>query len=149
MNAHELMRHARRARENAYAPYSQYAVGAALLAEDGRVFLGCNVENAAFTPTCCAERVALFRAVADGVRRFRAIAVTGGPTGEAPTVCTPCGVCRQTLREFVEPQNFTVYMENTDSGEQQVCTLADLLPLGFGAENLPEKKEKESHHDDL
>ncbi len=134
MTAKELVMHARRARENAYAPYSDFAVGAALLAADGRIFLGCNIENAAFTPTVCAERVALFSAVAAGVREFSAIAVVGGKSGADPdSPCTPCGVCRQALAEFCS-QALPVYTAN---GEEIISyTLGALLPHAFIPENL-------------
>ena len=91
----ELIKQARLARKNAYVPYSGFAVGAALLCESGRIFTGCNVENGAYSPTCCAERVALFKAISEGECRFTAIAVVGGKAdGNADTLCPPCGVCR-------------------------------------------------------
>ena len=129
----QLMESAVAARENAYAPYSGYRVGAALLAEDGRIFTGCNVENAAYSPTICAERVAVCKAVSEGVTRFTAIAVVGG-RGENPSdTCTPCGVCRQVLAEFCAPE-LTVL---TGTPEHFTAhTLADLLPLSFGAGEL-------------
>ena len=118
------------ARENAYAPYSHWAVGAALLAEGGGVFCGCNVENAAYGPTNCAERTALFSAVAQGKRRFLAIAIAGGPQGQAPSgFCPPCGVCRQALAEFCGP-DFSIFL--VKSPEEVVeHTLGELLPLCF------------------
>ena len=91
----QLLEMAEKARERAYAPYSGFCVGAALLADDGSVYIGCNVENASYTPTCCAERVAVFTAIADGKRGFSAIAVSGGKAGEKGQTCYPCGVCRQ------------------------------------------------------
>lgn len=101
----ELIRMALAARERAYAPYSDFMVGAALRAEDGRIFTGCNVENAAFTPTSCAERTALFKAVAEGVTRFTDIAVVGARRGEVnKQITSPCGVCRQALFEFGGPE---------------------------------------------
>lgn len=101
MTAEKLISLANEARTRAYAPYSHFTVGAALLCGDGSVYIGCNVENASYTPTCCAERVALFSAVTDGKREFEAIAVCGGKEGEAPIEpCYPCGVCRQALSEF-------------------------------------------------
>lgn len=126
----------------AYAPYSRHTVGAALLAADGRIFTGCNVENAAFTPTCCAERVALFKAVSEGVREFSAIAVVGGKYGNTQCVCTPCGVCRQALREFCAPQTFLILL-GCDGGTAEApvpvykeYTLAELLPESFGPESV-------------
>ncbi len=120
-----LRQSAKEARERAYAPYSGFSVGAALLAEDGRVFLGCNVENAAYSPCLCAERVALGAAVAAGMRRFRAIAIVGGH-GEGEETCSPCGVCRQTLSEFGD---MTVLFR-ADGGDEE-RKLSELLPFGF------------------
>lgn len=115
-----LLDRAREAKERAYAPYSRFRVGAALLSADGRVFTGCNIENAAFSPTCCAERVAIFKAVSEGVRSFTAIAIAAD---KAP--CTPCGVCRQVLAEFGDP-DLRVILEG------ETHTLGDLLPHSFG-----------------
>lgn len=123
----ELIRMALKAREGAYAPYSDFLVGAALRAEDGRVFTGCNVENAAFTPTSCAERTALFKAVSEGVRSFTRIAIAG--SGSAPF---PCGACRQTLYEFAPALDVLV----TWDGNVRKTTLAELLPEGFGPSSL-------------
>lgn len=129
MTDHELMELAFKAREASYCPYSGYAVGAALLSEDGRVFLGCNVENASYSPTCCAERTAFFKAVSEGVHRFSRIAIVGGRRGEAPeSLFTPCGVCRQVMREFCE-DDFEILV--TDGKELKKWTLAELLPAGF------------------
>lgn len=131
----ELIRMALKAREGAYAPYSDFLVGAALRAEDGRVFTGCNVENAAFTPTSCAERTALFKAVSEGVREFDAIAIVGSKVGETNTLVTgPCGVCRQALYEFGGPA-LTVIMAKSEE-DYIVTTLGELLPYGFGPANL-------------
>ncbi len=122
------------ARELAYAPYSGYCVGAALLAKDGRIFTGCNIENAGFTPTNCAERTAVFKAVSEGVREFSAIAVVGGMR-EDPLAenCTPCGVCRQVLAEFCPPE-LPVILGTPEN--IRVTTLGDLLPFAFTAKNL-------------
>lgn len=120
----ELLELARQARENAYAPYSNFAVGAALLCKNGKVYTGCNVENAAYSPTLCAERVAFGKAVSKGERDFVAIAVVGGKRGEKTAPCTPCGVCRQVMAEFCKP-DFVICTE----GEEY--TLEDLLPDGF------------------
>ena len=136
MNAKELLARAHMARKAAYAPYSGFSVGAALLSKDGRVFCGCNVENAAYTPTCCAERVALFTAVAAGVREISAIAVVGGADEEAAKTrpCYPCGVCRQALSEFSVDGLLAVYLEN---GEEGVAyRLSELLPHSFDADQL-------------
>ena len=131
----QLIRMALAAREKAYAPYSDFMVGAALRAADGRIFTGCNVENAAFTPTSCAERTALFKAVSEGVREFDAIAIVGSKVGETNTLVTgPCGVCRQALYEFGGPE-LTVIMARSEA-DYIVTTLGDLLPYGFGPANL-------------
>ena len=128
----ELMNLAIEARKNAYAPYSGFLVGAALLTADGKVFTGCNIENAAYTPTNCAERTAFFKAVSEGERDFVAIAVAGGK-GEAPdALCAPCGVCRQVMAEFCDP-DFHVILGNGE--RQSVYTLQDLLPLSFSLQN--------------
>ncbi len=123
-----LMEQAARARQNAYAPYSGFSVGAALLTADGSVYIGCNVENASFSPTCCAERVALFSAVAEGKRDFSAIAVIGGREQPRPGV-TPCGVCRQVLAEFCSEELPVLLWDS----EEQITEipLGQLLPLGF------------------
>ena len=116
------------ARKNAYAPYSGFSVGAALLSEDGRIFSGCNVENAAYSPTLCAERVALGAAVAAGARRFTAVAVIGG-RGDVLADASPCGVCRQMLSEFTSGGGMIVLF--LEGGERKECTLADLVPHSF------------------
>ncbi len=129
------------AREKAYAPYSRFCVGAALLAEDGRVYTGCNVENAAYTPSICAERTAFAKAVSEGARRFRAIAIAGGPEGGLPSgYCAPCGVCRQVMAEFCGP-DFAVIMARSGR-DWQLRTLKELFPESFGPENLEEKREE-------
>ena len=131
----QLIRMALAAREKAYAPYSDFMVGAALRAADGRIFTGCNVENAAFTPTSCAERTALFKAVSEGEREFTAIAIVGSKVGEKNTLVTgPCGVCRQALFEFGGP-SLTVIMAKSED-DYIVTTLGELLPYGFGPANL-------------
>ena len=115
------------ARKNAYAPYSGFSVGAALLSDDGRIFVGCNVENAAYSPTLCAERVALGAAIAAGARSFVAIAVVGGK-GDALADTPPCGVCRQSLSEFTDGSMTVLFYEGDARTE---CTLAELLPYSF------------------
>jgi len=116
----------------AYAPYSNFRVGAALLTKEGDIYTGCNVESAAFSPTCCAERTALVKAVSDGKLDFAAIAVSGGPTGG--DYCYPCGVCRQMLYEFGgDDLQVVVAKSGTD---YKVHTLQELLPHGFGAGDL-------------
>lgn len=132
----ELVARALRARARAYTPYSHWAVGAALLAADGSIYEGCNIENAAYSPTCCAERVAFFKAVSEDVREFRAIAIVGGAAGQEPdAVCAPCGVCRQVMMEFCDPQQFRVIL-GTKDGVVLTQTLGELLPQGFGPATL-------------
>ena len=129
MTDKELMELAVKARENAYAPYSNYKVGAALLAKSGRVYLGCNVENASYTPTNCAERTAVFKAVSEGEREFCAIAVCGGKDGVIAGLFPPCGVCRQVMAEFCGP-DFAVHLVTADGVE--TLPLEKLLPHSFG-----------------
>ena len=130
-----LIREAFEGQKFAYVPYSRFHVGAALRARDGRVFKGCNIENAGYTPTNCAERTALFKAVSEGVRESAAIAIVGSKVGEKNTLVTgPCGVCRQALYEFGGPK-LTVIMAK-DENDYIVTTLGDLLPYGFGPANL-------------
>ncbi len=119
---------AKQARQRAYVPYSSFMVGAALLCADGSVYEGCNIENASFTPTCCAERVAIFGAVSEGKRDFEAIAVVGGKQGEKCAPCYPCGVCRQVLSEFCD-ESFKVIIAS-DEGITEL-TLGELLPHSF------------------
>ena len=136
MNDALLLHAAAEARKGAYCPYSHFAVGAALLCEDGAVFTGANIENAAFTPTVCAERVAFFKAVSAGKRVFTAIAVSGGREGAPPDPMTaPCGVCRQVMMEFCPPETFDVVLSDGE-GKAAVYRLKELLPLGFGPANL-------------
>ena len=136
MQISELIELALKARENAYIPYSGWAVGAALLTADGKVYQGCNIENASYTPTNCAERTAFFKAVSEGEREFTAIAIVGGKAGELPsTYCGPCGVCRQVMMEFCDPKRFRVVL-GTKDGVAQTYTLEELLPCGFGPGTL-------------
>lgn len=131
-----IIKEALKMRGVAYAPYSRFKVGAALITKDGRAYAGCNIENAAYTPCCCAERTAFFKAVSEGEREFSAIAIAGGAEGakELP-VCPPCGVCRQVMREFCDPETFQVVLAQSET-RYQVYTLQELLPLGFGPENV-------------
>ena len=124
----DLYQQAIKAMENSYSPYSNYKVGAALLTRSGKVYLGCNIENASYTPSVCGERVAIFKAVSEGERDFVAIVVATTNAG------APCGVCRQVMREFAP--NLTVIIGNTE-GQYNILTLPDLLPHSFGPENLP------------
>jgi cytidine deaminase len=131
--ARPLLAQAREARSHAYAPYSRFPVGAALLADDGRVFTGCNVENASYGLTICAERVAVGKAVSEGVRRFRAVAVVG-PEDDAP--CAPCGACRQVLLEFGAGM-VVVTPDPEAPGGVRIDTAGGLLPDAFGPGHLP------------
>lgn len=130
MTDQELMDLARDMLSRAYAPYSDFSVGAALEAEDGRVFTGCNVENAAYGSSLCAERGALLKAVSEGARRFRRIAVIGS----GPELCQPCGACRQMLFEFAPSLEVLVGSAQRDGIQRS--TLSDLLPHGFGPSQL-------------
>ena len=131
MNPEKLCELAQEAMEHAYVPYSGYKVGAALLCSDGSVYQGCNIENAAYSPTNCAERTAFFKAVYDGHRAFEAIAVCGGKDGVITGAFPPCGVCRQVMREFCG-DDFKVYLVNAQGFE--ALTLAELLPHSFSAQ---------------
>lgn len=131
----ELIRAALDARKYSYSPYSGYRVGAALLAADGTVYTGCNIENAAFSPTICAERTAFFKAVSEGKREFCAIAIAGSPDGEVTQFSWPCGVCRQVMAEFCDPKRFTVIVAKSEEVYEK-RTLEELLPEGFGPGNL-------------
>ncbi len=126
----QLIEQAIEARENSYCPYSQFAVGAALLAKDGKVYTGCNIENGAFSPTNCAERTAFFKAVSEGVRDFVRIVVVGGKKGEALGRTVPCGVCLQVMAEFCDPETFEIILANSPE-VYEVRLLKELLPHGF------------------
>lgn len=134
MTSAELIELAYKAAEKAYVPYSHFHVGAALLTKEGKVYLGCNIENAAYTPTNCAERTAFFKAVSEGERDFTAIAIVGGMDMNFTDYASPCGVCRQVMQEFCGP-DFKIYLGKKD-GEIKEFTLAEILPLGFSSENL-------------
>ena len=134
MDKQELVDRAIEAMENAYSPYSGFKVGAALLTAGGKVYLGCNIENVSFSPTNCAERTAFFKAVSDGERDFAAIAIVGGKDGEITDVCPPCGVCRQVIAEFCDPDTFAIILGKQDGYD--TYTLKELLPLGFSKNNL-------------
>lgn len=118
-----------------YAPYSHFRVGAALLARGGEVYTGCNIENAAFSPTNCAERTAFFKAVSEGVKEFDAICVVGGKDGILTEYASPCGVCRQVMMEFCDPDTFQVIVAKSKE-EYKIFTLREMLPMGFGQANL-------------
>lgn len=131
----ELITAAIQMTKRSYAPYSHFQVGAALLARDGNIYTGCNIENAAYTPTNCAERTAFFKAVSEGNREFRAIAIVGGQNGKLTDYTAPCGVCRQVMMEFCDPKEFVIIMA-TSQEHYMIKTLEELLPMGFGPENL-------------
>ncbi len=118
-----------------YTPYSHFKVGAALLAKNGTIYTGCNIENAAYTPTNCAERTAIFKAVSEGVREFDAICIVGGKDGVLEDFAPPCGVCRQVMMEFCQPDKFQIILAKGKE-EYQIYTLKDLMPQGFGPGNL-------------
>ena len=122
-------------RKKAYCPYSGFAVGAALLAKSGEIYTGVNIENAAFTPTNCAERTAIFKAVSEGVLEFDAICVVGGMNKVLKEYAAPCGVCRQVMMEFCDPETFQVILA-VSKDKYDIFTLKELLPLGFGPANL-------------
>ena len=138
MNKEQLASLAMEAMEKAYSPYSDYKVGAALLCKDGSVYTGCNVENASFSATNCAERTAFFKAVSEGKREFSAIAICGGKEGVIEGLFPPCGVCRQVMREFCE-DDFEIYLVMKDGIE--TYTLEELLPLSFAPKTI-KKTEK-------
>lgn len=118
-----------------YTPYSHFKVGAALLSKSGKLYGGCNIENAAYTPTNCAERTAFFKAVSEGERQFDAICIVGGKNGVLTEYAAPCGVCRQVMMEFCDPETFQIILA-TSMEQYEVFTLRELLPLGFGPGNL-------------
>lgn len=129
MNETELIERAHQAAQHAYAPYSGFAVGVALLTGDGEVFTGCNIENGSYGATCCAERTAFFKAVSEGIYDFDAIAIVGGKEGDFSKPCPPCGICRQVMAEFCRG-DFKIVLQGED-GLPQIQPLSALLPLSF------------------
>lgn len=132
--------------DHAYAPYSDFKVGAALLSSDGQIFTGCNIENFAYGPSNCAERTAIFKAVSEGVRDFKAIAIVGGKHGVIRDYCAPCGVCRQVMAEFCSPEEFQIILAKSPE-DYQIYTLAELLPKAFSPKTMADfqtSEEKES-----
>ncbi len=119
----------------AYAPYSGFQVGAALLTKEGKMYIGCNIENAAYSPTNCAERTAFFKAVSEGERQFQAICIVGGKNGVLTDYTAPCGVCRQVMMEFCNPDSFQIILAK-DRETYKIFSLRELLPMGFGPDNL-------------
>ena len=118
-----------------YAPYSGFKVGAALLTQEGKIYTGCNIENAAYTPSNCAERTAFFKAVSEGERAFEAICIVGGKDGVLTNYTAPCGVCRQVMMEFCNPDTFQIILAISKE-QYKIFTLKELFPLGFGPDNL-------------
>ena len=136
MDYARLIEQALNARKQAYTPYSGFQVGVALLTKSGKIYTGCNIENAAYTPTNCAERTAFFKAVSEGEREFEAIAIVGGAKeAEYLDFCPPCGVCRQVMMEFCKPSEFQIILGRSKE-EYKIYTLEELLPLGFGPAQL-------------
>ncbi len=134
MQDQELIREAFAARNQSYAPYSKFRVGACLETEDGMIYRGCNIENASYSVTTCAERTAFFKAISEGKRHFRKIAIVGGEK-EVNMFCPPCGVCRQLMMEFCDPETFEIILGKEDLSYQKYY-LKELLPMGFGPDNL-------------
>ena len=136
MDRRELIDIALEARQMAYTPYSHHKVGAALLTKDGKVYRGCNIESASYTPSNCAERTAFFKAVSEGEREFEAIAIVGGfEASPVLRLCAPCGVCRQVMMEFCDPETFEIILCD-EKDELHTYKLEELLPLGFGPTNM-------------
>jgi len=131
----KLIEQAINTREKAYTPYSGFNVGAALLSENGNITTGCNIENASYTPTNCAERTAFFKAVSEGQRKFTAIAITAKPKNGEPVFAFPCGVCRQVMMEFTDPKTFLIIVAKSKD-DYSMHTLEELLPNGFGPADL-------------
>ncbi len=136
METQELIRKALEVRQKAYAPYSGFMVGAALLCKDGRIFTGCNIENASYGATNCAERTAFFKAVSEGYREFTAIAIAGGDReAQSLEYCAPCGICRQVMSEFCDSDAFLVILPRSEE-DYKSYTLGQLLPLGFTSADM-------------
>lgn len=131
----ELIQKAFEAQKLSYSPYSNFQVGAALLGKNGKIYTGCNIENAAFTPTNCAERTAFFKAVSEGQKEFTAIAVVGNPEGVKGDYCAPCGVCRQVMAEFCDADTFRILLAVSET-DYKTYLLKELLPLGFTKKDM-------------
>ena len=131
----KLVELALEARNRSYAPYSHFMVGAALLTNDGKVYQGCNIENASFSPTVCAERTAFFKAISEGDREFVKIAVVGSPEGDVDRYAAPCGVCRQVMTEFCDPETFEIIF-GISPEKYEVHLLKEIIPYGFGMGHL-------------
>lgn len=135
MDIQILIKEAIKIRDKAYAPYSNFLVGASLLSASGKIYTGCNIENAAYTPSNCAERTAFFKAISEGEKHFIAIVIVGAKRDEALDFCPPCGVCRQVMMEFCNPKEFKVIVAKSVN-EYKVFTLEEILPMGFDPNNL-------------
>ena len=135
MKDEELIRIAIESRNKSYSPYSNFQVGAALLTVDEEVYTGCNIENASYTPTICAERTAIFKAISEGKHDYKKIAIVGSPKGKLIQYAFPCGVCRQVMMEFTNPETFEVIVAMSEK-EFKKYKLSDLLPEGFGPKDL-------------
>lgn len=135
MDISKLIQKAIEIRNKAYAPYSNFLVGAALLSASGKIYTGCNIENASYTPSNCAERTAFFKAVSEGEKHFKAIAVVGAKRDNDLDFCPPCGVCRQVMMEFCNPKEFEIIVAKSVD-EYKIFTLEEILPMGFGPNNL-------------
>lgn len=133
--AKQLIQNAIEAMKYSYSPYSHFCVGAALLTMDGKIYRGCNIENAAFTATNCAERTAFFKAVSEGEKEFEAICIVGGKNGVLTEYAAPCGICRQVMMEFCDPETFKIVLA-VDEINYTEYTLKELMPVGFGPGNL-------------
>ncbi len=137
MDNKELIRKAMDGLKYSYAPYSNFNVSAVLVAKDGSIYTGCNIENAAYTPSNCAERTAFFKAVSEGVKEFETIVIVAGKGGKVENITAPCGVCRQVMMEFCDPKTFKIILAKSEK-EYKEFTLEELLPLGFGPGDLIE-----------
>ena len=135
MNKELLVEKAKEMLAFSYTPYSNFKVGAALLCRDGSIYTGCNIENASFGPSVCAERTAFFKAVSEGKKEFEAIAIVGGKNGVIEDFCPPCGVCRQVMTEFCEPDSFEIILSNAE-GEIRSYKLKEIMPLIFGKDRI-------------
>ncbi|MDE6950365.1 MAG: cytidine deaminase [Lachnospiraceae bacterium] len=133
--AEEMIELAIRQMDFSYVPYSHFRVGAALLSKNGKIYTGCNIENAGFSSTNCAERTAFFKAVSEGTTEFTAICIVGGKNGVLTGYAAPCGVCRQVMMEFCDPDTFEIILAKSKD-EYKIYTLSELLPLGFGPADL-------------
>ena len=142
MNVKQMIELATEQLKYSYAPYSHLKVWAALLTDNEKIYTGCNIENAAYTPSNCAERTAFFKAVSEGEREFKAICFVGGKDGVLTEYTAPCGVCRQVMMEFCDPDTFQIILA-TSKEQYDIFTLKELLPRGFGPGNLSEVIENE------